>query len=101
MYDVFYHEEVEGCAAFLEYCQEVFQDKGMSLPPERELVIEVGASESSDDDLMWQYYFVDHATRTIFWLQRYILWKELEGMRGDLTPDHISTQRTIHSSTTI
>ncbi|VDC05705.1 unnamed protein product [Peniophora sp. CBMAI 1063] len=90
MYEAFYHEEVEACAAYLEYCHDVFTDEGFSLPADYELVIDIGPSKFDDNDLYWNYYYVDHATRTIFWLQHYILWRELDAVTSELSADHLA-----------
>ncbi|KZV64936.1 hypothetical protein PENSPDRAFT_756880 [Peniophora sp. CONT] len=90
MYERLYHDEVEECAAFLGRSQQVFLDNGSSFPADYETVIEIGTSEYGEDDLHWQYYYVEHATRAVFWLQNHVLSKEVHGVKGGaFSPDHI------------
>lgn len=89
MYDQLYHDEVEECAALLEQNRQLFLNGGFSFPADYELVVEISTSEYSEDDLIWQYYYIDHATRTVFWPQAHILSKEVHGVKGAFSPDHI------------
>ena len=89
MYDRRYHHEVEDCVAYLDHLfHETSPPDGKSVPTDYELVIEI-ASSDTDDELLWQYYYVEHASRSIFWLEDHLLWKELEAVKGILSPDHI------------
>lgn len=83
------HDEVEECIAYLEQCRQAFLDNGFIFPEDCELAIDMVASEHNEDVLLWYYYYVDHATRSVFWLRRRLLWKEIEDVRGAFSPDHI------------
>ncbi|VDC05707.1 unnamed protein product [Peniophora sp. CBMAI 1063] len=72
MFERLYHDEVEECVAYLEEFQYALLDRGVD-----------------DDVLMWYYYYADHRSRSIFWLRRRILWKEIEDVKGAFSPDHI------------
>ncbi|KZV76515.1 hypothetical protein PENSPDRAFT_731113 [Peniophora sp. CONT] len=89
MYEKDYHHEVEECAAYIEHNRQNFEHNGFSFPADCELVIEITACEDNSAGLLWQYYYVDHAKRSIFWLHDLLLWKELNAVQGVLSPDHI------------
>ncbi|VDC05706.1 unnamed protein product [Peniophora sp. CBMAI 1063] len=89
MYEQLYYQEVEDFVAFLEDVQQSLMDSGIPFPVDYELVIEITKTEENEEELLWQYYYVDHANRSIFWLHRRILWKELDTVKGCFSPDHI------------
>ncbi|KZV72130.1 hypothetical protein PENSPDRAFT_371506 [Peniophora sp. CONT] len=84
-----YYDEVEKCASLLEEGRQMLLDKGLPFPVQYELVIDIDTSEHDENEILWQYYYVDHTTRSIFWLRPHILWKELYAAKGAFSPDHI------------
>jgi hypothetical protein len=46
--------------------------------------------ETRDKEVVWQYYFVDHNKKTLFWLERYDMSMLLYDMPGVTEPGHIS-----------
>ena len=89
MFEKLYLDEVEECAAYLEECRCVLMGTGLSLPEDCELVIDIVSSQGDEDELLWYYYYVDHSSRSIFWIRRRFLWKEIEDVKGAVSPDHI------------
>ncbi|KZV72698.1 hypothetical protein PENSPDRAFT_683442 [Peniophora sp. CONT] len=89
IYERLYFDEIEECSAFLEFNRQTFLAHGYPIPASCELVIEIGTSDDNREDILWRYYYVDHATRAIFWLQQHILWKEVHAVQGAFSPDHI------------
>ncbi|KZV76406.1 hypothetical protein PENSPDRAFT_680079 [Peniophora sp. CONT] len=85
-----YYREVEDCVTYLEHWRQCLQeDSNVSLPDGYELVIEIDAEKDINNKLVWRYYYVDHATRSVFWLANITLWEELQSVKGNLSPDHV------------
>ncbi|TFY78299.1 hypothetical protein EWM64_g5711 [Hericium alpestre] len=64
MYDKAWRTDVERLISHLGMLL-LRQDK--ELPPNHDLVVEVEVTD--DGNMYWFYYYVDHDTRSIFWLQ--------------------------------
>lgn len=71
------------------------------LPPDAELVLELenippNANEHNDLETnkpakhYWTYYYVNHASRLLFWVQSHEVSAELEVLRGFHSSSHIS-----------
>jgi hypothetical protein len=52
--------------------------------------------ETKDRKIIWQYYFVDHKTRTLFWLDHYDMTDLLCEVYGAWQPGHISGYSPVH-----
>lgn len=86
MYDPILREEVyksvEVLATRLQY-------SGITFPTANyDLVLDIVKTE--DGTTHRQYYFVDHDTKTMFWLDLYDMRYLLDGIRGVKEPGHIS-----------
>jgi hypothetical protein len=46
--------------------------------------------ETKDKEIVWQYYFVDHNKKTLFWLEHYDMSRLLNEIPGVTEPGHIS-----------
>jgi len=46
--------------------------------------------ETKDETIIWQYYYVDHHSRTLFWLEPYDMSDLLQDIPGVEEPGHIS-----------
>jgi len=46
--------------------------------------------ETKDKEAIWHYYYVDHITRTLFWLKPYNMKSILNTILGVKEPGHIS-----------
>ena len=113
MYSRIHREEVAKCISHLENLGHGFKpDKTEPLrrvPEGYELVVDVSTSDESEG-LTWGYYYVSHATHSIFWVGAKDLHPEFaehlsrsesdmhqsmsnadHAMRGKLSPDHICT----------
>ena len=86
MYDQSLREEVEKCAALLH---EKLESCGRPFPTgDYDLVLDI--VETKDKKTNRQYYFVDHNTRTLFWLEVYDMRRLLRDTSGVTEPGHIS-----------
>ncbi|TFY81388.1 hypothetical protein EWM64_g2616 [Hericium alpestre] len=64
VYDSFLAEEAE---QFIAHLDEMLKSQSKPLPPNYELVLEVRPWETGD--MFWGYYYIDHDTRSQFWLE--------------------------------
>jgi len=77
-------EEAVACARQLEN-----QHRLMHLPTTHyELVLD--RVETKNKQIIWQYYYVDHKHRTLFWLEPYPMRELLCNIRGVAEPSHVS-----------
>ena len=61
------------------------------LPPDCELVVQVTFDGSeAEKRVLWQYYYVDPQTRSLFWLRPFDVGGDLEEVYGDVSPAHFS-----------
>jgi hypothetical protein len=89
MYDPSLREEVEKSAELLDEKLAELESRGMPFPTgDYDLVLDI--IETKDKKTIWQYYFVDHNTRTLFWLELYDMSHLLSDTLGVEEPGHIS-----------
>jgi hypothetical protein len=63
--------------------------KGLAWPTsDYDLVLDI--VETKDKETVWQYYFVDHNEKTLFWLEHYDMGRLLYEIPGVREPGHIS-----------
>jgi hypothetical protein len=58
--------------------------------------VETKDGKTKEDKIIWQYYFVDHKTRTLFWLDYYDMTDLLCEVYGACQPGHISGYSSVH-----
>jgi len=59
-----------------------------------DLVLEV---VNAEDGWWCGYYFVEHSTRLLFWLESYVISEFLKEVKGDLSPSHIGESTSLSS----
>jgi hypothetical protein len=92
MYDPDLRTEME---QFTELLSEEFRRRGYSLGTSLyDLVLD--RVETKDGKIIWQYYFVDHETKTLFWLNHYDMRNLLREVYGAGEPGHISGYSPVH-----
>jgi hypothetical protein len=92
MYDPDLRAEME---QFTEQLSEEFRRRGYSLGTSLyDLVLD--RVETKDGKIIWQYYFVDHETKTLFWLNHYDMRNLLREVYGAVEPGHISGYSPVH-----
>lgn len=84
VYNADLRKEVEDCAVSLSHTRSA---EG----PERdyELVIDVASDPKRSPRLSWFYYYVDHDTHSVVWLEDNVFKRELDNVHGVVSPDHI------------
>ena len=88
MFDQSLREEVEKSAGLLEEKLAELEYHGMHFPTgDYDLVLDV--VEMKDKMTIRQYYFVDHNTRSLFWLDVYGM-NRLLNVVGVEEPSHVS-----------
>jgi hypothetical protein len=86
MYNPNLRAEINTFAAKLD---EQFRRRGSSLDTGLyDLVLDI--VETTNGKTIWQYYYVDHAKKTLFWLDQYDMKKLLHEVSGAQEPGHIS-----------
>ena len=89
MYDPNLREELWKSAELLRENFAELQRSGRPFPTsDYDLVIDI--VETKDKKTYQQYYFVDHNTRTLFWLEVYDMRRLLRDTSGVEEPGHIS-----------
>ena len=89
MYDQSLREEVEKSARLLDEKLAELEYHGRPFPTgDHDLVLDI--VETKDKKRVRQYYFVDHNTRSLFWLDIYNMKKLLNDTLGVVEPGHIS-----------
>ena len=63
--------------------------QGIILPPEHELVLHLEERKITGG-YNWLYYYVDHQTRSLFWVQEFHIIDQLDVARGIRTLSDIS-----------
>ncbi|RPD75534.1 hypothetical protein L226DRAFT_545397 [Lentinus tigrinus ALCF2SS1-7] len=56
---------------FSAQIDEMVYERGLVLPPDHDLVLFLEWREISQNGYNWIYYFVDHSSRTLFWVDDY------------------------------
>jgi hypothetical protein len=89
MYDPSLREEIRKSVEVLDRKVSELQSSGLSfrLPTNYDLVLDI--IETEDEKTIRQYYFVDHSTKTLFWLDFYEVGGLLD-LPGVKEPGHIS-----------
>ena len=88
MYDPRLREEVKKSIKFLEKKISELARDPIHFPTDNyDLVLDI--VETEDKLTNWQYYYVDHNTRTLFWLEPYEINQDVPGVKE---PSHISKQ---------
>jgi len=89
MYNRNLREEVLTYAKQLEELENELRLKGTPFPTDHyDLVLDM--VETKDKKIIWQYYYVDHNNRTLFWLEPYDMHDLLRDIPGVEEPGHIS-----------
>jgi hypothetical protein len=89
MYDPSLRDEVQKSAEFLHERLTGLEDRGIYFPTgDYDLVIDI--VKTKDKKTIRQYYFVNHNTRTLFWLELYGMGRLLNDTVGVQEPGHIS-----------
>jgi hypothetical protein len=89
MYDQSLREEVEKSAELLYQKIAELESRGKHFPTgDYDIVLDI--VETKDKKTNRQYYFVDHNTRTLFWLEIYDMGGLLNDTLGVEEPGHIS-----------
>ena len=89
MYDPSLREEVQKFAGLLDEKLAELEYHGKRFPTrDYDLVLDI--VETKDKKTTRQYYFVDHNTRSLFWLELYDMSRLLDDILGAEEPGHIS-----------
>ncbi len=89
MYDPSLREEVQKSAELLGEKLAELEYHGRPFPTgDYDLVLDI--VKTKDKKTYRQYYFVDHNTRTLFWLEIYDMSRLLRDTSGVKEPGHIS-----------
>ena len=89
MYDPSLRKEIHKSAEELKKKRLDLEDSGISFPTANyDLVLDIVKTE--DEMSIYQYYYVDHNNRTLFWLDDYEMKPLLDGILGVKEPGHIS-----------
>ncbi|KAH9899337.1 hypothetical protein C8Q73DRAFT_638403 [Cubamyces lactineus] len=67
--------------AFEDTLREMITSQGIILPPDHELVLHLEERKISGG-YNWLYYYVNHETRSLFWVQEFDIIEQLEMTRG-------------------
>ena len=88
MYDPKLREEVDMFVDVLwKKSSELENSDILPMPTNYDLVIDIVETEGKT---IIRYYYVDHDTRTVFWLDKYNMKDLLPGILGVTEPGHIS-----------
>ncbi|KAI0315001.1 hypothetical protein OF83DRAFT_392027 [Amylostereum chailletii] len=88
IYEPNHREEVE---VFAQYLEDFLHSMDMSPPSDDcELVLEVSFSKEEGDSIVWSYYYVDHRTKTLFWLRPFVADHIMTEILGFSSPDHFN-----------
>lgn len=89
MYDYDIRQEIE---LFAKYLDDYLQAAELSLPSDEcDLVLEIVPAEDGEGTA-WCYYYVDHRSRTLFWLTPFDTDYLLAEVRGVTSPAHIKLE---------
>ena len=89
MYDPILRDEVKKSAELLDEQLAELESRGWIFPTgDYDLVLDI--VETKDNKTNRLYYFVDHNTKTLFWLEIYDMSRLLRDTSGVEQPGHIS-----------
>lgn len=76
--------------SFIEQIDEFVRARGITIPPSADLVFDIIRNDN-DHKIYCAYYFADHATKSIFWLDSYPaghfdVWHQVKGVTS---PGHV------------
>lgn len=76
--------------SFIEKMDDFVRARGITIPPSADLVFDIIRNDENHK-IYCAYYFADHSTKTIFWLDSYpaehfTVW---EGVKGVTSPSHV------------
>ncbi|KZV67867.1 hypothetical protein PENSPDRAFT_38700 [Peniophora sp. CONT] len=81
-----YLDEVE---ELVEHLEQIKTQTGVLLPSDYELVVQITFDEwEGEESVLWQYYYVHHETRSLFWLQPFHAGDYLGEISGPVSPAH-------------
>ena len=92
LYDPTTLEQLTAC---LEQITELVRKANIDVS-ENELVLDL--QRGDDGEILCGYYFVDHAARSLFWLEVFDISPLLSEVRGATMPSHISTPYSLTKS---
>ncbi|KAL4254770.1 hypothetical protein ABKN59_004796 [Abortiporus biennis] len=84
LYDQETFDEIED---FASQMAELVESKGITLPEDIQLALELDPDETGENN--WQYYFVRHSTRTLFWLHDFDVADLTDEIMGETSLQHI------------
>jgi hypothetical protein len=94
MYDPSLREDVQMSARLLYEKLAELESRGIHFPAgDYDLVIDI--VKTKDEKTIRQYYYVNHNTRTLFWLELYDMSRLLSDAQGVEEPGHISERFTV------
>ncbi|KAJ3491302.1 hypothetical protein NLI96_g802 [Meripilus lineatus] len=73
---------------FLHALEKYAEEEFIKIPPKSELVIELTKPDGGED-LVWEYYYVNPESRTLFWLHDFDVTWWLSELIGETSPPHI------------
>lgn len=86
MYDVNERKEVEAFAEYMRSLCQFYEKDLPGFPIDYDTVLHTHVL--NDETLEWEYYVVDHGTRSVFWVQDYCFTSS--EVHGAKSPSHIS-----------
>ncbi|VDC02729.1 unnamed protein product [Peniophora sp. CBMAI 1063] len=87
LYQQAYLDEVEMLVEHLDWLLK--EHSGDTLPSGCELVIQVLFDEwAGERSVLWQYYYIHHETRSLFWLRPFSMSEYLGEISGSVSPAH-------------
>ncbi|KAF8878915.1 hypothetical protein BD779DRAFT_1803491 [Infundibulicybe gibba] len=74
-------------ARFVEAIEEFIRSRNLKLPEDSDLVLDL--VQDLDDEYWCGYYYVDHSTKILCWLEKFDVSSSIAEVQGDLCPSHI------------
>ena len=79
---------------FITQIDDFVRSRNLEKTNDVDLVLEV---VNASDEWWCGYYFVQHSTRLLFWLEPYIVSEFLNEVKGDLSPSHVGESTSLSS----